>query len=223
MVKIERTNGENAKIAIASLEKEKQKKNGNYNASEIFDAINEIFHGKCYLCEQRGFYQVEHLIPHKGNKDLEFEWNNLFLACPHCNNIKRDKYTPILDCCKVDVDQKIAFRKHGYWGTEEYLEFTALSDDAETKMTVKLLEEIHHGSTPQKQAEAKILYVKIVKSMRTFKNYVLEYEAAKGQTKLDTLELIKLELKSTSEFTAFKRWLIRDAKEKSPELQQYCQ
>lgn len=88
MVKIERTNGENAKIAIASLEKEKQKKNGNYNASEIFDAINEIFHGKCYLCEQRGFYQVEHLIPHKGNKDLEFEWNNLFLACPHCNNIK---------------------------------------------------------------------------------------------------------------------------------------
>ena len=27
MVKIERTNGENAKIAIASLEKEKQKKN----------------------------------------------------------------------------------------------------------------------------------------------------------------------------------------------------
>ena len=72
MVKIERTNGENAKIAVASLEKEKQKKNGNYNAPEIFDAINEIFHGKCYLCEQRGSYQVEHLIPHKGNKDLEF-------------------------------------------------------------------------------------------------------------------------------------------------------
>lgn len=140
-----------------------------------------------------------------------------------CNNIKRDKYTPILDCCKVDVVKKLRFGKHGYWGTEEYLEFTALSDDAETKMTVKLLEEIHHGSTPQKQAEAKILYVKIVKSMRTFKNYVLEYEAAKGQTKLDTLELIKLELKSTSEFTAFKRWLIRDAKEKYPELQQYCQ
>lgn len=69
----------------------------------------------------------------------------------------------------------------------------------------------------------KILYVKIVKAMRTFKNYVLEYEAAKGQTKLDTLELIKLELKSTSEFTAFKRWLIRDAKKKYPELQQYCQ
>ena len=43
MVKIERTNGENAKIAVASLEKEKQKKNGNYNATEIFDAINETF------------------------------------------------------------------------------------------------------------------------------------------------------------------------------------
>ena len=56
-----------------------------------------------------GILPVEHLIPHKGNKDLEFEWNNLFLACPHCNNIKRDKYTPILDCCKVDVDQKLRF------------------------------------------------------------------------------------------------------------------
>ena len=88
MVKIERTNGEKAKIAIISLEKERNKESGTYNTLDVFDALNEMFHGKCYLCEQRGSYQIEHLVPHKGDKNLEFNWNNLFLACPHCNNIK---------------------------------------------------------------------------------------------------------------------------------------
>lgn len=223
MVKIERTNGEKAKIAIISLEKERNKESGTYNTLDVFDALNEMFHGKCYLCEQRGSYQIEHLVPHKGDKNLEFNWNNLLLACPHCNNIKKEKYTPILDCTKEDVDKKIAFRKKGYWGTEEHLEFTALTNEPETQMTVELLKEIHSGSTPQKRAEAKILYVRIIKSMREFKNYVLEYEESNGQIKLDILELIKRELRPTSEFTAFKRWLIRDAENKYPELQQYCQ
>ena len=121
MVKIERTNGEKAKIAIISLEKERNKESGTYNTLDVFDALNEMFHGKCYLCEQRGSYQIEHLVPHKGDKNLEFNWNNLFLACPHCNNIKKEKYTPILDCTKEDVDKKIAFRKKGYCGTAEHL------------------------------------------------------------------------------------------------------
>ena len=40
-----------------------------------------------------------------------------------------------------------------------------------------------------KASRSQNTYVKIVKSMRTFKNYVLEYEAAKGQTKLDTVRI----------------------------------
>ena len=45
--------------------------------------------------------------------ELKFGWDNLFLACAHCNNIKSDNYEHILDCTKVDVDELIAFRKKG--------------------------------------------------------------------------------------------------------------
>lgn len=223
MVKIERTNGENAKIAIASLEKEKQKKNGNYNASEIFDAINEIFHGKCYLCEQRGFYQVEHLIPHKGNKDLEFEWNNLFLACPHCNNIKNDKFTPILDCTKVAVDKKIAFRRHSEPFMPDKLEITALEDDVETRNTVALLNEVYYGSTAQKIEEAKIIRKQLSKELNAFEECVTDYNAADGEDKKDLELSIMMKLKWNAPFAAFKRWMIRDASDKFPELLKYCQ
>ena len=41
MVKIERTNGEKAKIAIISLEKERNKESGTYNTLDVFDALND--------------------------------------------------------------------------------------------------------------------------------------------------------------------------------------
>ncbi|MBR1740781.1 MAG: HNH endonuclease [Lachnospiraceae bacterium] len=39
------------------------------------------------------------------NLNLKYDWNNLFLACAHCNNMKSAKYEPILDCSKIDVDR----------------------------------------------------------------------------------------------------------------------
>lgn len=32
-------------------------------------------------------YQIEHLFSHHEDKDLKYDWSNLFLACAHCNNI----------------------------------------------------------------------------------------------------------------------------------------
>ena len=51
-----------------------------------------------------------------------------------------------------------------------------------------------------------------------FKDSVREYQEAEGEEKEDLLFLIKKELKSSSAFTAFKRWLIRDNGEYYPEL-----
>ena len=35
--------------------------------------------------------EVEHLRPHHNRTILDrvFDWNNLFYACPHCNNLKK--------------------------------------------------------------------------------------------------------------------------------------
>ena len=56
------------------------------------------------MCEIKPVYDIniEHLVPHKGNKDLKFDWHNLFYSCPYCNSVKNNsKYDgKILDCCK---------------------------------------------------------------------------------------------------------------------------
>ena len=93
MIKVERKLTEKSKKAIDSLKREKLK-NGSYNTPEVNAALKEMFHGKCYICENRQIvsYQIEHLNPHRGNTELKFDWDNLFLSCAYCNNTKSDKY-----------------------------------------------------------------------------------------------------------------------------------
>ena len=130
MIKIERKETEKTKQAIADLQKASENESS-YNIESVNQALKEIFHGKCYICENKAVtsYQIEHLVPHRGDKTLKYDWKNLFWSCAHCNNIKSDKYEPILDCTKEPVEKMIAFRKRGYFGTDEKLEFVPVKDD----------------------------------------------------------------------------------------------
>lgn len=211
MVKIERKDTEKTALAIESLAKEK----GRCNTDEVIDALMEIFHSKCYICESKkpNEIEVEHLTPHNGDKNLKFDWNNLFLACGRCNHIKGDKYTPILDCTKVEVDEIIAFRKIGYFGTDEFLQFEPISDfpnNEEIQMTCELLQRIHYGNTPQEKVGAKMLRHSIRQELTNFKNYVRDYLESTGEDKKDLFVTICSQLKSNSQFAAFKRWIVRD-------------
>lgn len=226
MIKIERKKTEKSQKAVESLELQKAKgKSGTYNTPEVNAALQENFHKKCYICERKGLeaIEIEHLIPHKENLDLKYDWNNLFLACRHCNNTKSSKYDPILDCTKVDVDKKIAFRKKGYFGTVETFVFDALDQEQETINTKLLLEAVFYGTTPQKEIEAKILRKSLREELSKFKMQVREYKEAEDSEKEDLGCLIKRELSETSAFTAFKRWLIRDNKDSFPELNTYIE
>lgn len=222
MVRFERKNTPKAQNAKISLEIEKQKKSGTYNTPEVNAALQEMFCRKCYLCEQKdvGSYQIEHFLPHRENIELKFNWNNLFLSCTHCNNIKSDKYEPILDCTQIDIDKKIAFRKTGYFGVKECLEFQALDTSVETQNTTALLHEIYYGSTPQKIAEAKIIRRVLRKELSSFKECIRMYEEEEGEDKEDLFYEIKRNLKPSSPFTAFKRWIIRDHLDHYPEFRE---
>lgn len=82
-----------------------------YRAEEVVSKLNKMFFGKCYLCEKDKLQdaEVEHLIPHRGNEDLKYDWNNLFYSCSRCNSIKATKEN-ILDCTIFDVSKAIELR-----------------------------------------------------------------------------------------------------------------
>lgn len=222
MIKVERKITEKSKKAEDSLKREKLK-NGPYNTPEVNAALKEMFHGKCYICENKQIisYHIEHLNPHRGNKELKYDWNNLFLACAHCNNTKSDRFDPIIDCTKQNVEEMIAFRKEGYFGCDEKLIFDMLDCSLETKNTIRLLHEVYYGSTPQKKMEATILRRTLRKELSKFKEYVREYKEAEDEEKKDLECLLQQQLKDSSPFVSFKRWLIRDNKEAYPELLAY--
>lgn len=139
MIKIERKDTEKTRKAVEDLKEAKQS-GSPYNTENVNKALKEVFHGKCYICENKEAtsYQIEHLIPHRNkNVELKYDWNNLFWSCAHCNNIKSDKYELILDCTQEEVERLIAFRKKGYFGTDEKLEFIPLVEDNEFVENIK--------------------------------------------------------------------------------------
>lgn len=86
--------------------------NQNYRDESVVRVLKQNFYGKCYLCEQKHFgdMNVEHFTPHLGeNEALRVEWSNLYYVCSRCNSIKGSRYTNLLDCCNSDhkVDENI--------------------------------------------------------------------------------------------------------------------
>ena len=225
MIKIERKDTAKTRLAVADLQKARQS-GSSYNTESVNQALREVFHGKCYICENKAAtsYQIEHLISHGGNTELKYDWNNLFWSCAHCNNIKLAKYDPILDCTKEPVEKLIAFRKKGYFGAEdgEKIEFVPLvKGNKAVQNTILLLEDAYYGTTEQKKFEARIIRKTLRKNISEFKEYVREYQEAEDEDeKEDIGYLLKKELKDSSAFTAFKRWLIWD-NEIYSELEKY--
>ena len=220
MVRFERKDTKKARAAVESLNNAKQKNSG-YNTPEVNSALQEMFHGKCYICENKKHitsFQIEHLKAHHGDLGLKYDWENLFLSCAHCNNTKLGKYEPILDCSHVDVDQKIAFHFQNPPQKPE-LKIEALDTSIATVNTCHLLNDVYYGKTPQKKVESKLIRCEIRRQMLDFENYIGEYlELEDGEDKKDLYCKIEKELKNASEYTAFKRWFIRDNQELCKDL-----
>ena len=114
--------------------------------------------------------------------------------------------------------------QRGYFGTEdgEKIEFVPLvKDNKAVQNTISLLEDAYYGTTEQKKVEERIIRKTLPKNISEFKEYVREYQEAEDEDeKEDIGYLLKKELKNSSAFTAFKRWLIWD-NEIYSELEKY--
>lgn len=87
-----------------------------YKSEDVLKKLNFMFHGKCYICETKNLQspRVEHRVPHRGNVNLKFDWNNLFLSCERCNSIKSDDFPETIDCCSSIKINDLIFIKLEY-------------------------------------------------------------------------------------------------------------
>ena len=216
---------EKSQPAPASLAIEKAKENGTYRTDEVRERLSVDFKNKCYICEFRATsLRIEHFKPHRNNVNLKFDWNNLFWACEHCNSIKGDKdiYDSILDCTDKshDVENKLKLICHPFPTKRVDIQLIEHSDV--TKNTQHLLFAVYEGTTDLKKKEADNIRFHLFSEFDRFNYLLSEYWKSEDEdTKNEYFEKIKIELGSSSNFTAFKRCIIKDNPKLKAEFEQH--
>ena len=211
--------------APACLETEKAKANGDYKCGNVLDRLKTDFKNKCYICEYKEpeTINVEHFVPHEGNNDLKFDWNNLFWSCGHCNNTKLNSYHSILNCTveteNVDSDLKYIFKPFPF----EIVEIETIVDNARTQTTKDLLMAVYNGTTKLKTIESANLRDKLLDEILDFQQALVDYFQDTNSAHDREYFLIKIRghLSRGSSFTAFKRWIIKENERLRDEFEHY--
>jgi uncharacterized protein (TIGR02646 family) len=204
---------EKSQPAPESLAVEKLKKSGSYRTKEVVERVSADFRDKCYICEYKKptSINVEHFVPHKGNRDLMFDWNNLFYACVHCNNTKSGGYDTILNCTDPadEVEENIDYAINEFPKFEVVV--TAKKNDERTVATAKLINAVYMGTTYVKRKESGYIRESIAKDFLEFRNLILQYrdKSLSVDEIQNAKESIYEHLNSASAFTAFKRGYIK--------------
>lgn len=202
---------EKSQPAPTSLAIEKAKPSGAYNQADVLQQLEKDFCNKCYICEQKAptTINIEHFIPHKGNKNLEFSWDNLFYACGHCNNSKLHHFDNLLNCTLASdqIEEAIRCKIDPFPKEKPYFDIIIPSPKADE--TKKLLEKVFNGEhTPNKTLESANLRSLLLKEIRRFLNDLDNY--FNDEDKDYALSRIKQHLSKSSAFTSFKRWIVRE-------------
>jgi len=182
-----------------------------YRNEPIFSIIKNDCYNKCYICEEKEptGLQVEHRIAHQGDDRLKYDWNNLLLACYHCNHTKGNKYNNILDCTQIDPEEYLAISMSAY--PKEHVKITIIQYSGEARETAALLELIYNGeATIMLNAECENLRNRVLKELIYLQQKLIEFENEPNQNIKDGFRrsIIKMIAKDAA-FAAFKRNIIK--------------
>ena len=198
-----------------------------YRKGPVAEQIRKDFHGKCYLCEngiQSG--HVDHLVPHKGDPELMYDWRNLFLSCSRCNTIKGARFDDIIDCTDVDPEEYIEFSYDAFPMVRP--KFQLIQEDGEhseqAKRTIILLEEIFCVPPSKKATNEKAikrandqmkraikLYEDLYVDVSDLKDKIAEYfSAVEEDVKQECYAMVAKRIRRSAHFAAFKRKIIKD-------------
>lgn len=178
-----------------------------YRTEEVITKLNEMFFGKCYLCEKDNIsdIEVEHLIPHKNNENLKYDWNNLFYSCSRCNSIKGTK-EKILDCTNIDVSKAIELRCPSSDSDPVIVNLGLFGESEEILATKELLEECYNNrSTAIRGISRQALIDEIIKHYACWLDLKLKLRDNLLSTREEKEILEKLEkmCQSNYPFSAF--------------------
>ncbi|CNJ30018.1 conserved hypothetical protein [Yersinia aldovae] len=188
-----------------------------YDNEDVHNALQDCFHEKCYLCETKKplDINIEHFQPHKGDENKKFSWENLYLVCSRCNNIKLAKYDNLLDCCSISVWDKIKLIP-GFSPKARKFIITPLSTDDKTLETAKLLDDIYNNdNTINKRLTARSLRSQVVQTTHKLTQHMIEYynEDSTDEEKKVAISKMKIMIKKSYPYSAFCRWMIKDDEE----------
>jgi hypothetical protein len=187
----------------------KIKSENDYRNDPLLSLIVEDCYGKCYICEDNSTknINIEHRIPHKGDAKLQYDWNNLFLSCPHCNLTKGSKFIGIIDPTKFDPEEYFVLSIN----LDSTVSIDKLKDDIFSDETIELLGLVYNGSnTDIKQMESAALREAIIDNLLRFQlcidGYINEPDLWYGKK-------IRDDLSRKSQFACFKRHIVRNIPE----------
>lgn len=85
-----------------------------YRCDDVRTALDTMYGNLCCYCEATigvvAFEHIEHRMPKAIFPGRAFDWGNLHLGCPKCNQAKADKWNkkaPILDSTATDPQHRI--------------------------------------------------------------------------------------------------------------------
>ena len=203
---------------------EAQKKDGEYNKSDVTERLKRDFHNKCYICgiDKLQDAVVEHRLPHKNGKypERKFDWNNLFWSCMHCNSVKnRDMYdVGIIDCCRRDPEEYLTFDF-----TEDNISVSATDEnDIEAQLTATLMYEVFNiRNTGIRIARSQERLERLQEQMNILITALGKYKKNPGNKSV--LRTLKVYLRKESAFSEFKRAYVRKRLDEFPYLREYLE
>ena len=207
--------------APASLATEAKKgKNGKYNSGDVIEALKQVFHGKCYICEMQNLQdgEVEHLLPHHNSASLgrKFDWENLFWSCGHCNRMKNhaEYEGNVIDCCKEDPEE---YLNCIYANGEVLVRVRNSSEKA--RLTAQLIfNAFNQTNTGIRKNATTIRKQDLQQEMTTFFQQLGVYQKDKTNV---AKRKVAARLRTKTAFAAFKRDYIRAHQSEYPEFQEY--
>ena len=182
----------------------------NYRSKKALDILANDCHRKCYICEDKPTtINVEHIVSHRNDPALKYDWNNLFIACGHCNSIKGTRFDAILDPTKCDPENHIELSVEMTDSLIGWVKVESLTADSSTMLTVQLLDYVYNGGlTTLKEIECLNLRDEHLKpNIQRFNYYINEY---RKEPELGYGSIIIKEISRSSAFAAFKRKIVRD-------------